>query len=346
MRLIVALLISAALATTAHAAEFRLEEVPLVTAVPIDQLKPGVIAFSDHRKDELVDSTTGLIKFADWERERPQQKQLMSLYPSYEEPMVKKTSGGVTTTRKERLHMYVVEARFLVNKSNIDLGRYATLPFIEKLDPAITSKTITAADAMPLKEAQFAYNRIPDRPWCEDKPNNVCLTSRYKFEGKLPIGITLLNQLRESSKKIATYIDFESELRVLAPDQIDEAKLKQLTAVDTPITGVLEQNIFWVNQIMQFGKFVAIAQKHPTDAGETVVTVFAALAVDSDLFEKKKEYEHVPVLRNLVPAQVLAGNSSFNTGHSISSGLPNYARNRIKSIADVLENDKEKAAGK
>ena len=117
----------------------------------------------------------------------------MSLYPSYEEPMVKKTSGGVTTTRKERLHMYVVEARFLVNKPNIDLGRYATLPFIEKLDPAITSKTITAADAMPLKEAQFAYNRIPDRPWCEDKPNNVCLTSRYKFEGKLPIGVTLLN---------------------------------------------------------------------------------------------------------------------------------------------------------
>ena len=29
------------------------------------QLKPGVIAFSDHRKDELVVSTTGLIKFAD-----------------------------------------------------------------------------------------------------------------------------------------------------------------------------------------------------------------------------------------------------------------------------------------
>jgi hypothetical protein len=64
------------------------------------------------------------------------------------------------------------------------------------------------------------------------------------------------------------------------------------------------------------------------------------------LFEKKKEYEHVPVLRNLVPAQVLAGNSSFNTGSSISSGLPNYARNRIKGIAEVLENDKEKAAGK
>jgi hypothetical protein len=41
----------------------------------------------------------------------------------------------------------------------------------------------------------------------------------------------------------------------------------------------------------------------------------------------------------MVPAQVLSGKSSFNTGDSISSGLPNYARNRIKALADILRND-------
>ena len=40
---------------------------------------------------------------------------------------------------------------------------------------------------------------------------------------------------------------------------------------------------------------------------------------------------------NLVPQQVLLGNSSFNTGTSISSGLPNYVRNRIKAIAALLD---------
>jgi hypothetical protein len=45
----------------------------------------------------------------------------------------------------------------------------------------------------------------------------------------------------------------------------------------------------------------------------------------------------VPVLRNLVPAQVLAGKSSFNTGNSISAGLPVYARNQVKAIAAILE---------
>jgi hypothetical protein len=48
----------------------------------------------------------------------------------------------------------------------------------------------------------------------------------------------------------------------------------------------------------------------------------------------------VPVLRNLVPAQVLMGQSSFNSGDSISAGLPKYARNEIRTIANLLAADK------
>jgi hypothetical protein len=45
------------------------------------------------------------------------------------------------------------------------------------------------------------------------------------------------------------------------------------------------------------------------------------------------------VLRNLVPMQVLLGNSSFNIGTSMSAGLPVYARNRMKAIATLLERE-------
>ena len=65
---------------------------------------------------------------------------------------------------------------------------------------------------------------------------------------------------------------------------------------------------------------------------KTVVSAFVVLGVESDLLEKKKEYDKVPVLRNLVPAQVLSGNSSFNTGNSISAGLPVYARHRVRRL--------------
>ena len=62
-----------------------------------------------------------------------------------------------------------------------------------------------------------------------------------------------------------------------------------------------------------------------------------ALAIESSILGKKKEYANVPVLRNLVPAQVLEGKSSFNSGKSISAGLPVYARNQIKAMAALLE---------
>jgi hypothetical protein len=31
------------------------------------------------------------------------------------------------------------------------------------------------------------------------------------------------------------------------------------------------------------------------------------------------------------------GNSSFNSGNSISAGLPKYARSRVKAIAGIID---------
>jgi hypothetical protein len=80
-----------------------------------------------------------------------------------------------------------------------------------------------------------------------------------------------------------------------------------------------------------------VLQPNPQDAKTSIATVMIALAISSSTLEMKRKYQSVPVLRNLVPAQVLLGNSSFNTGNSISSGLPNYVRNRIKAIAGILD---------
>jgi hypothetical protein len=327
------------------AQEMKLEEVPAADMVAPAQIKPKMIVFSDHKNDPLIDSGTGLVKFSEWARAKPAQKQALTLYPAYEEPTWKALDGS-GKIRKMRLHMYVAETRFIVSRSpaSIDLARYATLPFLEKIDPAIKSRPLAPSDVKIATEGPDAANRRPDRAWCEAKGASVCIQSRYKLEGKLPIGIMLLNKIRDSEKKVADYIDFQSELRVVDPAEIDEAAMKNLTNVDTPVTGVLEQSVFHVNQIMQFGRFVAVFQKHPVDADKTVVSAFVILGVESDLLEKKKEYDKVPVLRNLVPAQVLSGNSSFNTGNSISAGLPAYARNRVKAIAGILENDRGNTA--
>ncbi len=323
----------------ANAQEFRIAEVTSAAGLGVDQLKPKSIAFVDRPSEELIDPDAGLIRFEDWAQSRPLEKQFLSPFPSYLEPTVEVTVDGVRKRFKEKLHMYVGEARFTLARppGSIDLASFVSLPFVERIDSAIKHRLITSAEAVSPKDPRTVNNQHPLRRWCETRSTTICIHSRYQFEGKLPVGIQIANKLRDGSKKIADHLEFESELTLRTAVEVTEMGLAALTDLATPPVGALEQNIFYVNQVMQFGKLLAVFQRHPTDVNQTVVTVFVALAVESSLMGKKKEFMKVPVLRNLVPAQVLAGKSSFNTGNSISAGLPVYARNQVKAIAATLE---------
>lgn len=338
-RLAVLIGLAACLGLPVHAEEFSIADVTSPAGLAVEQLKPKTIAFLDRPNEELIDPDAGLIRFEDWAQAKPVEKQFLTPFPSYLEPYVEVTVDGVRKRFKERLHMYVAEARFALARppDSIDLASFVTLPFVERMDPAIEHRLITAAEAVSPKDPRAEHNQHPLRRWCEARPVMICIHSRYRFEGKLPLGIRIANKLRESAKTIRDYLEFESELTLRPPAEVTEMGLASLTGVDTPPVGALEQNIFYVNQVMQFGKLLAVLQAHPTDAKATIVTIFIALAVETSILGKKKEFVRVPVLRNMVPAQVLAGKSSFNAGNSISAGLPAYARNQVKAIAAILE---------
>ncbi len=327
--------------SAAAAQTFRIDDVSSVTGTDVAQLKPGTIAFSDRTTATAADSDTYLIRFEDWANKHPNQKKFLALFAGYTESAPRPATADAEAS-SGKLYMYVAQARFIVDRApeTIDLSRYVTLPFLEKIDPSIKHTLITADQVAPLRSDGGDGNDNPDRRWCTGRATSICIRSTYKLEGKLPIGVLLVNKLRDSVRKISDHIEFESELSALAPADVDQPGVQQLTALDTPISGVLEQDIFYVNELMRFGKFFAVFQNHPTDSGKTVVTAFMAIAVGADLLDKKREYENVPVLHNLVPAQVLTGQSSFNSGDSISAGLPKYARNEISTIAGILEQDK------
>jgi hypothetical protein len=321
-----------------HAQEFTIAEVTSPAGLAVEQLKPRTIAFLDRPSEDLIDPDAGLIRFEDWVQAKPVEKQFLTPFPSYLEPHVEVTVDGVRKRFKEKLHMYVGEARFALARSpdSIDLAGFVTLPFVERMDPAIKHRLITAAEAVSPKDPRAAHNQHPLRRWCEARPVTICIHSRYQFEGKLPLGIQIANKIRESAKTVPDYLEFESELTLRPPAEVTEMGLASLTGLDAPPVGALEQNIFYVNQVMQFGKLLAVLQAHPTEAKATIATIFIALAVETSILAKKKEFVKVPVLRNMVPAQVLAGKSSFNAGNSISAGLPVYARNQVKAIAAIL----------
>jgi hypothetical protein len=329
--------------SVARAQEFRIEDVPSPKTWDLAQPRPGTIIFSDLQPGAGVDGANNLISFTDWTRTNPAQKKFLALFPGYVEPTVTKpVAGGKSSTVTENLTMYVAQARFVLDRppGAIDLSRYVTLSFLEKIDPAISHKAITAADVAPLTDPQGTGNESPQRQWCTGRASLICIQSGYKLEGKIPLGVMLVNKLRDTVKKVSDQIDFESELSQVPTETMDQAGLKELTSVDTPVSGVLEQNIFYVNQILKFGKFLAVFQGYPNAANKTIVTAFMALAVKTSVLDERRGYEKVPVLHNLVPAQVLMGQSSFNSGDSISAGLPKYARNEIRTVAGILARDK------
>jgi hypothetical protein len=324
----------------AQTPDFRIDNVSAARKVEAAGLAPGAIEFSD-RTGAGTASEAALMPFDDWASRQPIEKKFLALFPSYVEPLITGENTSTEPAQKpytEKLYMYVAQARFVLAKAPgaIDLSRYVALSFLQKIDPAIKHTLISADDVPAFKDKAGIGNANPDRKWCTGLAKSICINSTYKFEGKIPIGITLVNKLRDS-KKVADHIDFQSELAALPPADLDQAALQELTALNTPIVGVLQQSTFYVNQIMKFGKFFAVFQTHPSDPDKTVVTAFMSLAIKASVLDEKREFEKVPVLRNLVPAQVLMGQSSFNSGESISAGLPKYARNEIRTVAGLLQ---------
>jgi hypothetical protein len=341
MRLAILLLTLLGSAAAIAAQDFTIQDVGDARKTDSAQIKPGTIVFSDHTGANLVDSETALFHFDDWADKHPTEKKFLALYPAYTEPTDPKVVNGTTSQVLEKLYIYLAQARFVLDKAPgaIDLSHYVSVGFLQKIDPTITHQALAPAAIGPFNDEAGTGNQNPDRAWCTGRTTSICILSSYKLEGKIPMGIMLVNKLREGSKKVADHIDFQSELSALGPDDLDQAALQELTTLNTPVSGVLEQDLFYINQILKFGKFFAVFQADPNDGAKTVVTAFMSLAIKASVLDEKRGYENMPVLRNLVPAQVLMGQSSFNSGSSISAGLPVYARNEIKTIAGILEHD-------
>src|SRR5262249_31158745 len=109
--------LAAVCATPIRAQEFRIEEATSPAGLAVEEIKPKTIAFTDGPSEELIDPEAGLIRFEDWVQARPIEKQFLTPFPSYVEPYVEATVDGVRKRFKEKLHMYVGEARFVLARA-------------------------------------------------------------------------------------------------------------------------------------------------------------------------------------------------------------------------------------
>jgi len=153
----------ASLAAKVEAQEFQIEEASSVAGLSVGQLNPKTIAFIDRPSNLLIDPDAGMIRFEDWTRASPIQKQLLSPYPSYLEPSVEITIDGVGKRVQGKLHMYVGQARFTLVRppDALNLAGFVTLPFVERMDTAIKHRLITSTDAITPKDPTHDLQPAP-----------------------------------------------------------------------------------------------------------------------------------------------------------------------------------------
>ena len=173
-------------ASAACAQDFTIQDVADARRTDVAQIKPGTIVVTDHTGTAAADSETALFHFDEWADKHPTEKKFLALFPGYAEPTVPKLVNGTTSQVFEKLYMYVADARFVLDKppGAIDLSRYVTLAFLQKVDPAITHQALAPSDIGPFNDEAGTGNDNPDRKWCSGRATSICIQSTISSKAR------------------------------------------------------------------------------------------------------------------------------------------------------------------
>ncbi len=259
--------------------------------------------------------------------------------------------------------MFVARSKAIINKpaSAINLKQMITLPFIQGLDSEILHAPITAQNTMPVvagrpnipnfqalcnkddvhisrpsRELSLEKFQRPGQPWCSDTSRSICIESCYIFDEFYKKGVSLLNRKSSAEDQKDLGMASQSEMRyfVSEAEMGKKVPLAALTGISTPVRGILEQNIFYFNQIVRYGKIVAVFQEHPTDASKTILTSFLAFAIQTATYEKEFSFILTVKFKDILMGR--AG-KPINTATGITAGLPFYSLNIAKTLAKRLD---------
>ena len=89
---------------------------------------------------------------------------------------------------------------------------------------------------------------------------------------------------------------------------------------------------------MKFGKLFAVFQAYPADPGKTIVTAFMALAIKTRVLDENAVLDRAGVAQPRAGAS-LDGSVVLQRGQFDQRRVTEYARNEIKTIAELLAHD-------
>ena len=320
-----------------------------------------VITFAQSPARPLTYSES-IVPFQDWVTKSAKEASVLNLFPGFKEPTVEVVESGDVQQKQLKLVMYNSRTKIVANRAaiNINLANLISEPFLKKLDPEALHKKISATETMPVVsgrgsipnfkwcnknpkadillpglERSQAHMIRPGRPWCSADSRTVC----YETCRIIPLGSTLrttvqlINLPKQLAKKAgkdygmatqfeARYYTSEAEFGAKFP-------LKSLTGVDSAVSGILEISLFYINQIILYGKLIVVLQANPANSQQTILTGLNTYGIRSDSWNKPM---YGPQLQYM-----LQGKSELNMQTGILAGLPVFSKNMMIGFVDVIE---------
>jgi hypothetical protein len=283
------------------------------------------------------------VPFASWQGQLPGEFAVMNLFPEFREPtFTVQNSDGTTAQKVDRLTIFVAQARFTLNKpaNQVSLDSMISLDYLKQVDKTIEHEEADPARLINYTNRNQAFANPQSHRWCDGRTKMVCVTSTYKFGPFLSNAIAAVNMMGD--KKKDAFSRSQSELRLIPPSEAQGRQLQfqALTGLSGPVVGGVEQNLFYFNQMIQFGKVVAIVQPHPTNSAQSVVSAYLVMGIETKWFELEKNQPSMARIARslgLMPSDFLMGRSVANTNdNTIMAGLPKYGQAMVKEIADFM----------
>lgn len=304
-----------------------------VENVSIDKPLPSI-----QMKGDVIYHGMRVQSFQDWNAKHKTEKSVLNLFPEYAEPTLLKERDGVRKTEVAKLTMFVARSSFIINKptQNIDANNFININFIQSIDPSINHSAVSENDLITYRVEAQKSNRLNVGRWCESARKGICLDSTYNYPQVIAAIVNFYNVFKASQKD--TFTRTQSELRPMSSQELkSNSNIAKLTGVKTAVAAGIEQNMFYFNQMMQFGTIRAFFQQHPSDSSKTIVTAYFALAVETHIFEQFGDSSALAAT-NLQPKQYIMGESPFNLGQTgLGAGLPSFTRSMSELMARELE---------
>lgn len=355
--ILIAMLVASFAATPAYAHHtVEVKSTADFDALTIEQMDPAKLYFDDGAKD-AQGGDVDPITFDEWAAKSPVQAEYLALWNGYTQPEIL-LRDGIRKTKKN-LTVFVSRAKAVLNKpaASINYAGMISMDFIRGLDASFQHEEITdprmlmpnSAGKGPVRafhwcnkdgqnpitrqtrETSLEMLNPPNRQWCDNAERARCLESCYIFTKEWTEYTTFANgafvdPTDQKDMGIATqseirYYLSEAEMGMSTP-------VAQLTGVNSKVTGVLRQNIFYVNQAIQFGTVTAIFQEHPSDPSKTIVSSYFTFAVGTSTWTGYK---------GMLSELMMGRGGGLNTESGITSGLPKYTQATALSILNILE---------